>query len=613
MGRASPAPTGRGERSADSTAGPTGDGSVDRSDLRPDIAEQIRLAYELMGRGPVAVRSSATAEDGAAASMAGQYETFLHVTDERSLLEAVRCCWASLDSPRTRAYLADRGIDIAQVAMAVVVQRLVAADVAGVLFTANPQSGTRREMLVEASWGLGEAVVSGRVQPDVLRLDCADRPRAGRDDRRQARPHHRRRPRGAAGRGAPPPARRASGRRTWTGCGNSAGGAAEYFGSPQDLEWAIDGAGELYLLQSRPITTLAEAEAYEDLLRTTRAELRDRLAAGRGPWVLHNLAETLPHPTPLTWSVIRRFMTGDGGFGRMYRSVGFEPSEAAKRDGFLDLVAGRVYMDAARGPEMFFEGFPFRYDLEQLRRDPDAGQAPPTVPAGSLAARMRIGRKLAAVNARLREVAADFDAPPARPDHPRRSSSGAGRRRRRDLSALSPAELVDLWHARERRVLEEFAPRLAAPQPDQRHGAGRPAGVSRNELLGRRPRRAVATALVPRRRTAQRSRTRCSTPSPAAIARSPTGSPNTATAPRGSSTWPRPAGANSPSSVTALAAAAAGRDRPGGTPPGRSESVRVASRSAPRRSSRRRIGRSWTGCSRSSGGTCRSARTASIT
>jgi rifampicin phosphotransferase len=65
-----------------------------------DISEQIRLAYELMGRGPVAVRSSATAEDGAAASMAGQYETFLHVNDERSLLEAVRCCWASLDSPR---------------------------------------------------------------------------------------------------------------------------------------------------------------------------------------------------------------------------------------------------------------------------------------------------------------------------------------------------------------------------------------------------------------------------------------------------------------------------------------------------------------------------------
>ena len=345
--------------------------------------------------------------------------------------------------------------------MAVVVQRLVAAEVAGVLFTANPQSGTRAEMLVEASWGLGEAVVSGRVQPDVLRLDAntgrvldatiADKRVRITSEHHEERPVEEHRRRAACLRSADVDRLWKFGRR-----------AAEYFGSPQDIEWAIDGAGELYLLQSRPITTLAEAEAYEELLRTTRAELRERLAAGRGPWVLHNLAETLPHPTPLTWSVIRRFMTGDGGFGRMYRSVGFEPSEPARRDGFLDVVAGRVYMDASRGPEMFFAGFPFRYDLEHLRRDPDAGQAPPTVPAGIIGARMRLGRRLAAVNARLREVAADFDLR-LRDQFIPAFVEWCRQEKRRDLSELSSAELIELWHARERRVLDEFAPDSLLP------------------------------------------------------------------------------------------------------------------------------------------------------
>ncbi len=135
------------------------------------LGNSIISAYRALGSPPVAVRSSATAEDMVGASMAGQYDTFLDITSESDLLDAVRRCWASVDSPRTRTYFAEHGIDINQVAMAVIVQRLVPADVAGVLFTANPKSGTRREMLVEASWGLGEAVVSGRVQPDVLRID----------------------------------------------------------------------------------------------------------------------------------------------------------------------------------------------------------------------------------------------------------------------------------------------------------------------------------------------------------------------------------------------------------------------------------------------------------
>src|SRR5213082_1218053 len=109
-------------------------------EIPSDLVDEILRAYRAMsnGSGPiaVAVRSSATAEDMSEASMAGQYDTFLDIADEDSLLNRIRCCWASLDSPRTRAYLKEHGIELSQVAMAVVVQRLVPSDVAGVLFTA---------------------------------------------------------------------------------------------------------------------------------------------------------------------------------------------------------------------------------------------------------------------------------------------------------------------------------------------------------------------------------------------------------------------------------------------------------------------------------------------
>ena len=360
------------------------------------------LAYRAMGEGSVAVRSSATAEDMAAASMAGQYETFLDIVGEDALVDAVCRCWASLDSPRIRTYLSEHGIDPARVAMAVVVQRLVTADVAGVLFTANPQTGTLEEMLVEASWGLGESVVSGRVQPDVLRLEhetgrvlaatIADKRvhlSAGAHEERLVEESRRRMP-CLRGRDV---------HRLWQ-VGRS---VAEHFGSPQDIEWAIHD-GELYLLQSRPITTLDDAEAYEDVLRSARQQLRDGLKLGHGPWALHNLAETLAHPTLLTWSVISRFMSGSGGFGAMYRQVGFEPSPAVDREGFLELIGGRIYMDAARAPEMFFENFPFAYDLEELKRSPDASQTPPTLRHGSFMQTMSRRPRLGAVNASLQKL-----------------------------------------------------------------------------------------------------------------------------------------------------------------------------------------------------------------
>ncbi|MFI6575897.1 PEP/pyruvate-binding domain-containing protein [Nocardiopsis sp. NPDC050513] len=193
-------------------------------------ADELTAAYGRLGGGPVAVRSSATAEDLPDASFAGQQDTVLDVRGTDALVEAVRRCWASLDSERAVAYREAAGIDRADTRMAVVVQRMVDATVAGVLFTADPLTGSRSRMVVDAAPGLGTAVVDGSVTPDHHVLVEGE-------------------PAAAIEGGCLTAARleelRAAGRRL-----------AGHFGSPQDVEWAYDADGVLWLLQSRPITTL---------------------------------------------------------------------------------------------------------------------------------------------------------------------------------------------------------------------------------------------------------------------------------------------------------------------------------------------------------------------
>ncbi|SIN41579.1 PEP/pyruvate-binding domain-containing protein [Micromonospora cremea] len=188
---------------------------------------EIVAAYELLGTGPVAVRSSATAEDLPDASFAGQQDSVLNVTGTTELIAAIRKCWDSLHTVRATAYRDARAIDHQTVRMAVVVQRMITPAVAGVLFTANPLTGRRDEMAVDAAPGVGTTVVDGATTVDHYVLDGV-----ARDD---------------------------------AGCLTSAHLAElrttgerlqDHFGRPQDVEWAIDGDGLLWLLQSRPITSL---------------------------------------------------------------------------------------------------------------------------------------------------------------------------------------------------------------------------------------------------------------------------------------------------------------------------------------------------------------------
>ena len=140
-------------------------------DLSPEIAAEISQAYASLDDAPVAVRSSANAEDLPGLSFAGQQETYLNVRGTAEVVAAVRNCWASLWTPQAISYRHQNGIDQGSVAMAVVVQAMVPSEVSGILFTANPATGERSEIIVNASFGLGEAVVSGQVTPDTYIVD----------------------------------------------------------------------------------------------------------------------------------------------------------------------------------------------------------------------------------------------------------------------------------------------------------------------------------------------------------------------------------------------------------------------------------------------------------
>lgn len=144
--------------------------AFEAAELPDEIAGAIVDAYsDLHGQYPaVAVRSSATAEDLQEASFAGQQESYLNVKGPSRLLRSVKKCWGSLWTPQAITYRHNRSVDQSNVWMAVVVQLLIEAEVSGIMFTANPVSGDRSEMLINAAWGLGEAVVGGLVSPDTI-------------------------------------------------------------------------------------------------------------------------------------------------------------------------------------------------------------------------------------------------------------------------------------------------------------------------------------------------------------------------------------------------------------------------------------------------------------
>jgi pyruvate, water dikinase len=215
---------------------------------------EIAEAYAALGDDPpVAVRSSACAEDSETASYAGQQETYLYVRGADQVVDRVRDCWASFFSERAIFYRQKKG-SLEDLGMAVVVQRMVRSDVAGVLFTCDPVRGRRDRMVVEAVLGLGEAAVSGQVTPDhyilkrdgtVRKAQVSEQPfaivpvEAGGTEEREL---------GAEG------AEQKLGEEHLRELAKLGDDLEQRLGGPQDIEWALEG-GELYVLQARPVTT----------------------------------------------------------------------------------------------------------------------------------------------------------------------------------------------------------------------------------------------------------------------------------------------------------------------------------------------------------------------
>lgn len=264
------------------------------AELADSLKTQIANAYAELGELPVAVRSSANAEDLPDLSFAGQQDTYLNVHGIDAVNVAVRNCWASLWTARAIGYRHDNGIVQEAVAMAVVVQSMVPSEVSGILFTANPATGERLEMIVNASFGLGEAIVGGEVTPDTFIIDretlsvkatmiggkehmIVSADGQGTDTRELTKAE-----REQASLAEP----------VLKELAKLATKVEEHFqGVPQDIEFAVVD-GKPALLQSRPITNLPPQPLKD--VSWDKPELPD--FAGKGPMLRKNLVEHIPGP-----------------------------------------------------------------------------------------------------------------------------------------------------------------------------------------------------------------------------------------------------------------------------------------------------------------------------
>lgn len=251
-----------GDPAALSAAAERLQGLVRAAGVADDVRDRVIEAYEKLGEDvPVAVRSSATAEDGEGTSFAGMHDTYVNVVGVDALLERLVDCWASLYGARVISYRASQSLD-EEPAIAVVVQQLVASERAGVMFTADPSTGDRSRIVVEGAFGLGEVVVGGEVEPDTYVLDKVGphllSVRIGRKDHQQL----------AAADGtvtrveldADEAQRRVLTDEEIVGIARFGLEVEEHYGAPQDIEWSIAG-GQTYLVQTRPITTLTQPVA----------------------------------------------------------------------------------------------------------------------------------------------------------------------------------------------------------------------------------------------------------------------------------------------------------------------------------------------------------------
>jgi rifampicin phosphotransferase len=375
-----------------------------------ETATAIRESYARMNDVAVAVRSSATAEDLPDASFAGQQDTYLDIRGEAEMLDAVKRCWASLWTARAITYRARHGIAPDDVSLAVVVQQMVPADAAGVLFTADPVSGARDRIVVNAVRGLGEALVSGHADPQVIVLDHESLQISNRqgdavldDDnsRELAR----------------------LGRRIET-----------LYERPMDIEWALHD-GKVFVVQARPITVKAY-EAWNSSLD------------GDYLWTCTNVGEAIPGVmTPATWSLVQVFMS------EVMAMVSLGPHQISGN------IGGRFYLNLsvsmAAGLALGLGGFVRRASEQVLGRIPAEVETPPLpMPRWKVLTEMvpRVARFLGMVVSYQKNLPALLAAAPGRCDDARA----------RIERVTTAAELAELFRTDLEPLLRDTCRMLAA-------------------------------------------------------------------------------------------------------------------------------------------------------
>jgi rifampicin phosphotransferase len=424
------------------------------TELPAGLAAEIDRAHaaRLPEGALVAVRSSAAGEDAAGESFAGLHDSFLFVRGRAGRLEAVRRVWASAFNERALAYRRAKGTALDGIAVGVVVQQMVAARVSGVLFTANPTTGSVHEVVVSALWGAGEGLVAAGFDADTFVVDketlALERQVAEKSEQLVLDP--------AAGAGlarlpVPEELQRESSLTDEQARALARLGIAveRHFRRPQDVEFALDADGRVFLLQARPVTTVAEVGP----------------AAGhRLLWDNSNIVESYAGVTsPMTFSFIRR------AYSIVYHCfaevMGIDPRVVrANRevfDNMLGLFRGRVYYNLLNWYRLvrLFPGFEYnRKFMESMMgvREP-AALGDEAAAAAPVSALRRYGVELPALlrlllrSARnflaIRRIVGDFQ------DHFRRHYE---RWSAVDLNALAPHELLALYREMEEKLLWQW-------------------------------------------------------------------------------------------------------------------------------------------------------------
>ncbi len=298
------------------------------------------------------------------------------------LRQAIDAVFGSWHNERAVTYRRHHAID-GLLGTAVNIQAMCPSEVSGVMFTANPVNPSLQQILIESSYGLGEAVVLGKVTPDHFVLDpktlqVVERTIAAKDVVISTLT--------LGGKATARDAGASLSDEQLTELARLGQRVEAFFKVPSDIEWALS-AGQFYLLQARAIKGLAsdgrqppDSAERERVRRQEIVALSALAQPGGTVFARFNLAEILPEPTPMTWAIVRRFMSGRGGFGLTYHDLGYQPDPSLDEMGVYDLVCGRPYCNLSREPRLYARGQPLRHSFEALKKAPHQALYPRAQP-----------------------------------------------------------------------------------------------------------------------------------------------------------------------------------------------------------------------------------------